>query len=105
VASGKIYNVGNPANNFSVRELATMMLDLAKTYPEYRDSAARVKIVETTSAEYYGKGYQDVQNRVPKIDNTMKDFDWKPQVKMQDALKAVFDAYRAEMEQARTLVD
>src|SRR5450631_1974898 len=105
VASGNIYNIGNPANNFSVRELATMMLDLAKTYPEYRDSAARVKIVETTSGEYYGKGYQDVQNRVPKIDNTMKDLDWKPQVNMQDALKAVFDAYRAEMEQARTLVD
>src|SRR5258705_7840471 len=28
VASGQIYNVGNPKNNFSVRELATMMLEL-----------------------------------------------------------------------------
>jgi hypothetical protein len=44
-----------------------MMLDLAKQYPEYRDSAAKVKLVETTSGEYYGKGYQDVQHRVPKI--------------------------------------
>src|SRR5512141_2970367 len=60
VAAGKIYNIGNPANNFSVRELATMMLDLALTYPEYRDTAARVRIVETTAAEYYGAGYQDV---------------------------------------------
>ncbi|MGB8856717.1 MAG: bifunctional UDP-4-keto-pentose/UDP-xylose synthase, partial [Burkholderiales bacterium] len=58
IASGKIYNIGNPKNNFSVRELATMMLDLAKQYPEYRDSAARVKMLETTSGEYYGKGYQ-----------------------------------------------
>ena len=41
IASGKIYNIGNPANNFSVRELATMMLDLALTYPEYRDLAAQ----------------------------------------------------------------
>ena len=55
-----------------------MMLDLALTYPEYRDTAARVRIVETTAAEYYGKGYQDVQNRVPKIDNTCADLDWKP---------------------------
>jgi nucleoside-diphosphate-sugar epimerase len=68
VASGKIYNVGNPKNNFSVRELAQMMLDLAKSYPEYRDNAAKVKLVEVTSGDYYGKGYQDVQNRVPKID-------------------------------------
>src|SRR6185312_6141028 len=29
VASGKIYNIGNPANNYSVRELAHMMLALA----------------------------------------------------------------------------
>ncbi|HTS83906.1 MAG TPA: bifunctional UDP-4-keto-pentose/UDP-xylose synthase, partial [Usitatibacter sp.] len=33
VASGQIYNVGNPKNNYSVRELAEMMLELAKTYP------------------------------------------------------------------------
>ena len=30
VASGKIYNIGNPKNNFSVRELAEMMLELAQ---------------------------------------------------------------------------
>src|SRR5260221_2975602 len=63
VASGKIYNIGNPENNYSVRELARMMLDLALTYPEYRENAKRVEIVETSSADYYGAGYQDVQNR------------------------------------------
>jgi hypothetical protein len=55
------------------------MLDLAKHYPEYADSAAKVKVLETTSAEYYGKGYQDTQHRVPKITNTMADLDWAPQ--------------------------
>src|SRR5678809_64221 len=87
VASGKIYNVGNPKNNFSVRELAEMMLALAKTYPEYRKNAAKVKLVKTSSGKYYGKGYQDVQNRVPKIENTMKDLGWKPKVDMHSALK------------------
>ena len=105
VASGQIYNIGNPRNNFSVRELATMMLELAKSYPEYRESAAKVKLVETTSGEYYGKGYQDVQNRVPKIDNTMTDLGWAPQVNMADALKGIFDAYRQELDVARHLVD
>lgn len=104
VASGQIYNVGNPANNFSVRELATMMLDLAKTYSEYSQNASKVQLIETTSGEYYGKGYQDVQNRVPKIENTMKDLGWAPKVTMQDALKGIFDAYRAEMQAARDLV-
>src|SRR5438128_1799454 len=75
-ASGQIYNIGNPANNYSIRQLATMMLALAVEYPEYRVNAGQVEIVETTSAAYYGKGYQDVQNRVPKIDNTKADLDW-----------------------------
>src|SRR6187549_1974000 len=97
IAAGKIYNIGNPANNFSVRELATMMLDLALTYPEYRETAERVRIVETTAAEYYGSGYQDVQNRVPKIDNTCADLDWQPRVPMNEALSRIFDAYRGQV--------
>jgi nucleoside-diphosphate-sugar epimerase len=105
IAAGKIYNIGNPANNFSVRELATMMLDLALTYPEYRETAARVRIVETTAAEYYGTGYQDVQNRVPRIENTCTDLDWRPSVGMNDALARIFDAYRGQVEFARQLVD
>ena len=50
-----------------------MMLDLAAEYPEYRETAKKVKLVDTSSGAYYGKGYQDVQNRVPKIEGTMTD--------------------------------
>jgi nucleoside-diphosphate-sugar epimerase len=105
IASGKIYNIGNPANNFSVRELATMMLEMALAYPEYRDLAVKVEIVETTADQYYGKGYQDVQNRVPKIDNTCADLDWRPRVAMDEALIRIFDAYRGQVAEARSLVD
>ncbi|MGZ5079663.1 MAG: bifunctional UDP-4-keto-pentose/UDP-xylose synthase [Usitatibacter sp.] len=103
VATGQIYNVGNPRNNYSVRDLAQMMLELAKTYPEYRDNAAKVKLVEVSSGEYYGKGYQDVQNRVPAIGNTMKDLGWAPKVDMATALKHIFNAYRGQLEDARAL--
>jgi nucleoside-diphosphate-sugar epimerase len=103
IATGKIYNIGNPDNNFSVRELAGMMLDLAKSYPEYRDNGARVKLLDVSSAEYYGKGYQDVQNRVPAIENTMKDLGWAPKVDMKTALRHIFDAYRGQLDDARAL--
>jgi nucleoside-diphosphate-sugar epimerase len=103
VASGKIYNIGNPANNYSVRELAAMMLELAARYPEYRSNAARVRLTETTSGAYYGSGYQDVQNRVPKIDNTCADLGWAPQVTMAQALERIFDAYRDHAAAARDL--
>lgn len=105
IATGKIYNVGNPVNNYSVKELAHMMLDLAMEYPEYRSTAQQVQLVETTADAYYGKGYQDVQNRVPKITNTCEELDWKPQVNMKDALRQIFDAYRGQVAEARGLVD
>ena len=105
VANGKIYNIGNPKNNHSVRELANQMLDIARGIPEYAKTANEVKIVETTSGAYYGEGYQDVQNRVPAIDNTMSDLGWKPTITMHDALKNIFEAYRQDVEKARHLVD
>jgi len=105
VANKQIYNIGNPRNNFSVKELARMMLKLALAYPEYRPSARKVRLVATTAEKYYGKGYQDVQNRVPKITNTMRDLGWRPRVNMQQALKRIFDAYRTHVSEARHLVD
>jgi nucleoside-diphosphate-sugar epimerase len=105
VATGKIYNIGNPKNNYSVKELAGMMLKLALEYPEYRDNAKKVRLVNTTAAQYYGKGYQDVQNRVPLIVQTTKDLGWKPQVGMREALKHIFDAYRTQIQEASRLVE
>jgi nucleoside-diphosphate-sugar epimerase len=101
--SGRIYNIGNPANNLSIRDLAQMMLDLAATYPEYADHAAQVRLLETNAGAYYGKGYQDVQKRVPKIDNTRDDLDWAPQIDMRSALRDIFDFYRDQAASVRDL--
>jgi nucleoside-diphosphate-sugar epimerase len=104
-ASRKIFNVGNPANSLSVRELAQEMLRVAASYAEYKVNAAKVRLVDTTAAEYYGKGYQDVENRVPKIDNTRTDLEWTPRVTMQQALRQIFDAYRGQIAQAGKLFE
>jgi nucleoside-diphosphate-sugar epimerase len=104
-ASGQIFNIGNPANNYSIRQLATMMLELAAEYPHYRANAAKVRVVDTSSAAYYGKGYQDMQNRVPKIDNTMADLGWAPKVAMPQALRGIFDYYADEVAASRDLAD
>ena len=104
IATGKIYNIGNPRNNYSVRELAEMMVKLALKYPEYQAKAKRVKLVHATANAYYGKGYQDVQHRVPGIANTTRDLRWRPRIGMPDALRRVFDAYRTHVADARRLV-
>ncbi|MES2933597.1 MAG: bifunctional UDP-4-keto-pentose/UDP-xylose synthase [Pseudomonadota bacterium] len=105
IATGKIYNIGNPVNNFSIRDLANMMLELAREYPEYSESVQKVTLVETTSGAYYGAGYQDVQNRVPKITNTCEELNWQPSTTMADTLRNIFDAYRSQVAEARALMD
>jgi nucleoside-diphosphate-sugar epimerase len=104
-ATRKIFNVGNPRNNYSVRELAELLLKLAAEYPEYRGNAGKVKLVDTTAGEYYGRGYQDVANRVPKIDNTRAELGWEPRVTMREALQQIFEAYRGQLPLASHLLD
>ena len=103
IASGKIYNIGNPRNNFSVKELAQSMVKLALEYPEYRSAAKKVRIVKTSADKYYGRGYQDMQNRVPKIENTRRELNWRPRVPMKEALRRIFDAYRTHVAEAKHL--
>jgi nucleoside-diphosphate-sugar epimerase len=104
-ASGQIYNIGNPDNNHSIRDLAGMMLELALGYPEYADGARRVRIVDTSAGAYYGEGYQDVQKRVPHIADTCRELDWAPHTTMAEALRHIFDAYRSQVPVARALMD
>jgi nucleoside-diphosphate-sugar epimerase len=105
VASGKIYNVGNPHNDLSVRQLAELMLETARSHAAYAESAARVRLVDVSAETYYGAGYQDVRGRVPWVRNTMEELGWTPQIDMPTALRSIFDAYQGDLPAARALVD
>ncbi len=105
VASGRIYNIGNPANHWSVRQLAQTMLSMAAQYPEFARGAARCRIVETSASDFYGAGYQDVQDRLPKIDATMKELDWRPAITMEDSLRGIFESYRSKVVDAQSLTE
>jgi nucleoside-diphosphate-sugar epimerase len=95
-ASNKIFNIGNPKNNYSIKELAEKILALAANYPKYSGNVKKIKIVNTNSAEYYGKGYQDLQNRVPSIVNANKYLNWQPKTDLDTALKAILDYHLTE---------
>ncbi len=105
IASGKIYNIGNPANDLSIRELAELMLEIAAEFPEYQAGLSKVKLVDVHSDQYYGKGYQDIQTRVPFIGNTREELGWEPVVDVRDALRGIFEAYRHEVVNAQNLID
>ena len=103
IASGKIYNIGNPDNNQSIKELADMLVAKSREIPEYRDNALRVTMRTEHSESYYGKGYQDVQNRIPSIENTKAELGWSPQVSMEAALGKLLDAYKHKMKEVGEL--
>lgn len=67
------------------------------------ESARRVSLVEVSSETYYGEGYQDIQTRVPRIDNTCNDLHWRPKTDMLTALQSIFDAYAQDLQRAREL--
>jgi nucleoside-diphosphate-sugar epimerase len=90
-ASGKIFNVGNPDNNVSVADLATVIIDAFRSYPDYVDHAENAKIVEVSSKEYFGKGYQDIQTRVPSINAAWESLGWKPKYDLKTAIRLTLD--------------
>lgn len=87
VASGKIFNIGNPNNDLSIKELAELIIELVGEHPDYAEIAQKVKILDVDSAEHYGKHYQDIGRRVPSIENAKTHLGWQPKVNLRDALK------------------
>jgi len=81
------------------------MLEIAMEFPEYAPGAKKVELVDVTSSKYYGEGYQDIQTRVPWIENTQEELDWEPRVTVRDALRGIFEAYRHEVTEASALLD
>lgn len=101
IATGKIYNIGNPKNNYSIRDVAEMALALAPSYPYFRDRLKDVRIVSTTAKKHYGEGYQDMVNRTPYIQSTKRDLNWNPKVTLRQALKYIFADYVQELSQKK----
>ena len=92
-ADSKIFNIGNPTNNASIKEIAEKILTIAKNHPQTKDRAKKIKIVNTNSSQYYGKGYQDMQNRVPAIKRAQEILGWQPTTTLDQALKLTADYY------------
>lgn len=90
-ADGKIFNIGNPYQEYSIRELAEMLVELVGEYPEYAENAKNAKIEIVPSEDYYGKGYQDVSRRMPSIRQAEEILGWKPATDLRTAMKLTLD--------------
>ncbi len=103
-ADGKIFNLGNPHNDLSVRELADKLVACCRQHAEVAERVARPRIEEVASSQYYGAGYQDMNRRKPFIGNTMADLGWKPLVDCDEMLRRTVAFYVGEFLKRETSV-
>lgn len=92
-AHNEIFNIGNPIENISIRELAERLVKHIKQYPKYADVANKTQLIDVDATTYYGAGYQDVSLRVPSIQRAEKKLGWKPIVDLETGLKKTLDYY------------
>jgi nucleoside-diphosphate-sugar epimerase len=93
VALNQIFNVGNPLENISIRQLAETLVDYIKQYPKYAELANKTKLIDVDALKYYGAGYQDVSLRVPSIHRAKEKLGWKPTVDFDTGLRKTLDFY------------
>ena len=86
-SNGKIFNIGNPWNNLSVRDVAVLLIDRLKN----RNIVDTVEIKVKSSGDFYGAGYQDVTNRVPSINAIGNALGWSPKYSFTDSLENILD--------------
>lgn len=92
-ATRRIFNIGNPANCVSIRDLAQATIRIAQEFPVLREAARSTEIVEVSAGEYYGKYYQDIQVRVPAIEAAQRDLKWQPRTDLDTAIRRTIEYY------------
>lgn len=94
-ADCEIFNIGNPANNYSVRETAELLIDEAKKFPQFREAAENTELAAVSGEEYYGANYDDMPYRAPCVEKIERRLGWRPKTDMRGLLRRTL-AYFAE---------
>lgn len=96
ICTGKIINIGNPDNEASIREMAEMLVKKFDEHPMRGQFPPFAGFVVVESGAFYGKGYQDVQHRVPSIRNAKRYLDWEPRIPLEESIAKTLDFFLRE---------
>jgi len=86
---GHAFNVGNPKNNIQIKELAKLMIDLYSNLTGKPNGTVR----EVPGVEYYGKGYEDSDLRIPSMRLVKSQLDWEPKTSLREAMEATMKVF------------
>ncbi len=91
--NGEIFNIGNPNNEATVKELAHKLKDIFVSHPSTKHYKQHSEIIEVFSKDFYGEGYQDIDFRVPSIRKARTLIGWEPKVNLDTALRKTLEYY------------
>jgi len=86
---GHTFNVGNPNNNIQVKELADMMIKLYSKLTGKGEGSTK----DISGEEYYGKGYEDSDLRIPSMKLVKQQLDWTPKTTLADAMERTMKVF------------
>jgi nucleoside-diphosphate-sugar epimerase len=95
-AEGQIFNIGNPKNEMSIKDLAHRLRKLYSEHPLAAKGKKLSPIINATETAHYGKGYQDIDFRMPSIHKAQTLLGWKPKVDLDTSLKKTLDYFLRE---------
>jgi nucleoside-diphosphate-sugar epimerase len=84
-ATGGIFNIGNPNENYSIEELAQLLKETLAEFDPPLAASVQTEVVDADT--YYGAGYQDVKRRIPSIQEAQTKLGWSPKVTLKEALR------------------
>lgn len=93
VCDGQIFNIGNPNNEATIRALAFKLKEIYLSHPANQNMDKVSDVIEVTSGDFYGKGYQDIDRRVPSIRKAREIIGWEPKIDFDTALRLTFEYY------------
>jgi UDP-apiose/xylose synthase len=85
----EIYNVGNPANNVTIRDFALLMRDI---YTSLTNAPALSSLEEIDGESFYGVGYED-GDRLPPDITKMRQLGWTPRHDLRSTLRTTMQYY------------
>ncbi len=83
----EIINIGNPENESSIKRMAEILVQKFEQHPLRGKFPPFAGFSEVESGAFYGKGYQDVQHRVPNIRNARRLLDWNPEIPLEQSIE------------------
>ena len=95
VCNKKVFNIGTPYNEVSIRGLAELMREI---YAEkfLKPGQRLPDIIEVSADDFYGEGYEDSDRRIPDISKARKLLGWEPEWKLKELLEETMRYYLTE---------